>query len=449
MLSEEDEKLKTWEEKRTKTICTYALYKFALGMEYSLTFATLWLYLNTLVETSSPKLFYSLISASFHINGFVLTLIAGRVVDKYRNARTIYLMTTTLMAIGNFIYAIPFSPYYVLVGRFLSGAGVAIRPVCAGEIARCYDTKEMVRVTALQGASFGLGLTLGPALNFAFLNVDFYIGKWHLTYVNSPAVFLGIVFLAMDVLIFFTVYDLSKEFDLKAYLQESQTLKPRRCLSLENFEFYYVNEPSIEVSRTDINESNSNRQKGPLSANHNVDEHSSDQEISEEPKASTNRFEGDSYNEVTNLQSEYEQINGIDASSSNHEQVPNIGYVLHKLLTNFDSCFVMFMTFIVVAIYNSSDMWLPILVTDTLGWSIKEVNAIFFGSGIASAILAPFIAFKKPSAKVYYRMNLAAIIGLILIEAIYVTLKLYHSNLWQRYSLQSLYVVTTSSLSSY
>ena len=216
-----DEEFKAWKKKRTRTICTYAFHKFILGMEYSLTFATLWIYLNTLVETSNPKLFYSLISGSFHISGFVLTLVAGRIVDRYRNARAIYLVVTTLIAIGNFMYAIPFSPYFVLAGRFLSGCAVAIRPVCTGEIVRSYAKKDLVRINALQGASFGLGLTLGPALNFAFLNVDFHIGSWHLTYVNSPAVFLGLIFLVVDVLIFFTVSDLSKEFDLKAYLLET------------------------------------------------------------------------------------------------------------------------------------------------------------------------------------------------------------------------------------
>ena len=61
-----DEKtLSEWQGRRSKTFIGFLCQAVALGMEYSLTFITLWLYLTEMVHTTHPKLYYSAVSASY------------------------------------------------------------------------------------------------------------------------------------------------------------------------------------------------------------------------------------------------------------------------------------------------------------------------------------------------------------------------------------------------
>ena len=64
---------------------------------------------------------------------------------------------------------------------------------------------------------FNVGMTLGPAISSAFVGIDFHLLHWHISYVNFIGLFMSAVFVAVAVLVYFFVYDLSKEFDLKAF----------------------------------------------------------------------------------------------------------------------------------------------------------------------------------------------------------------------------------------
>ena len=121
-----------------------ALHRILFGIQYSNVFATLWIYLTTLVQTKHPYLWYSLISVSFHVSGMILTLMIGRVSDRTRDIRACFLVTTALTIVGNVLYSLPFSIYYVFAGRFISGAIVATRPLVVSEARAALEIRSRI-----------------------------------------------------------------------------------------------------------------------------------------------------------------------------------------------------------------------------------------------------------------------------------------------------------------
>ena len=68
MASMDDMEHETWLRKRRHTFIAYLIETCALGMEYSLTFITLWMYLKDVIQTKDLNFFYSSISAVYLIS---------------------------------------------------------------------------------------------------------------------------------------------------------------------------------------------------------------------------------------------------------------------------------------------------------------------------------------------------------------------------------------------
>eukprot|EP00111_Clytia_hemisphaerica_P021887 TCONS_00064353-protein len=57
---------------------------------------------------------------------------------------------------------------------------------------------------------------MGPGVNFVFKDVDVVWGPFHLTSANVAGFYMAALFLITQIIVFFTVSDLSKEYDLKS-----------------------------------------------------------------------------------------------------------------------------------------------------------------------------------------------------------------------------------------
>ena len=205
-----------WEQKRSTTIKAFVLECAALGMEYSVTFLTLWLYVTTLVVTDKPKVFYSIISASYLLSAVLFSILIGRWVDKTRNVRITFLVCNLSVIVGNILYSLHQSPWFLVVGRFLCGIGGPLRSVMSGEVCRCFPTDQMTRKFSLMGTAFSLGFILGPGVNFVFKDLDVTFGPFHLTVTNAAGFYMAALFAMVQFVVFLAVTDLSKEYDLKA-----------------------------------------------------------------------------------------------------------------------------------------------------------------------------------------------------------------------------------------
>lgn len=206
-----------WQMKRVTTTRAFHLQCVMLGMEYSVTFLSLWLYLNTLVETEHKEFFYSIISASYLLAAVLFSVLIGRWVDKTHNVRQTFLICNTLVIIGNFLYVLHYSPWLLVLGRLICGMGSPLRSVISGEIARCYPADEVLRRFSANGMAFALGFIMGPGVNFIFKDINFTIaGSLHITYANIPGIYMSVMFIGTQIYVFFFLHDLSKEYDLKA-----------------------------------------------------------------------------------------------------------------------------------------------------------------------------------------------------------------------------------------
>ena len=214
-----------WLYNRSQTFYAFVVQTLALGMEYSLTFITLWMYLRDILKDEDNGylvFFYSAISSIYLISQVVMSIIFGSLFDRFRNARLLLVIGNFLIIIGNVLYLIPFSPWYLFCGRLISGGGGCMRSIMTSEIVRVYPECELSRKFSFIGLAFALGFVCGPILNIPFAKLKFQMFGILITYANVPGLILAVVFLVVQVLIMIFVSNLSKEYDLKRESTEDE-----------------------------------------------------------------------------------------------------------------------------------------------------------------------------------------------------------------------------------
>jgi len=182
-----------------------------MGIDYSITLASLWFYLTDLIKTDHAKLFYGLIPTSTFVVGLLVSPMVGRITDKDKNIRQTIFFITTLLIIGNMMYSLYFSVWIVFVGRAICGIGLALRPLVYGEVARSYSGKDLSGRFSILGIVFGIGLAVGPVTIEIFKPVDIQISSFKLNYLNLPGIFMAFIFIILQLCNYFLIYDISKE----------------------------------------------------------------------------------------------------------------------------------------------------------------------------------------------------------------------------------------------
>lgn len=124
--------------RRRNTLIAFTAQTFLVGLDVSLTYLALWKYLNDVVKPAKPLFFYSLIFITFFIPSISLTVIVSNYIDKTRNVRRIFFVINIFVVVGCLLYIVPFSPWFLVIGRFLAGTGNSLRSVMSSEIARSY-----------------------------------------------------------------------------------------------------------------------------------------------------------------------------------------------------------------------------------------------------------------------------------------------------------------------
>ena len=210
-----------WLKRRKRTTYVFYAESLLLGIEYSLTFTYLYLYLKDVLHTEKVILFYSAISTVFLLSMVVASLVLGRLFDKFRNLRQMLIFGNTMIFIGNLLYCIPLSPWFLFVGRLVAGIGGSARPIMSAELVRCYVDNDVIQQLLRLGMTFGIGFIGGPGLNFFFLKADFYFLGIHINYINGAVLVLVFVALFQLVATIIFVSDLSKEYDPKGEAEKA------------------------------------------------------------------------------------------------------------------------------------------------------------------------------------------------------------------------------------
>ena len=213
--SKEKFDLQEWLNRRKQTTKFFYFQSLTLGMEYALTMMTLFLYLTDILKIKNVDVFYTGISTVYILSQISCSLIFGRFFDRYRNLKVMLSIGNILVIIGNILYTIPLSPWFLFFGRLVSGGGGFLRAIMTSELTRSYPEDELLHHFTAMGMSFALGFILGPVMNFAFVKADFWFLGIPIGYANGASLVLTFVFMLVQIIALFTVSDLSKEYDLK------------------------------------------------------------------------------------------------------------------------------------------------------------------------------------------------------------------------------------------
>ena len=468
-IEEQEFDLKKWEKKRLWTTRAFVLECVMLGMEYSVTFLTLWLYIKTLIDTEYPKIFYSLVASSYLLAAVVFSVIIGRWVDKTRKVRQTFLICNTLVIVGNILYSLHFSPWFLVFGRLISGADGPLRSIISGEVARCYPDAEVLGKFSTMGMAFAMGFIVGPGINFAFTNVDFQIGMWQVTYVNVPGVYMAVFFIITQTIVYFTVSDLSREFDLKAEEACDETLLPtdkkqsnlnsNSGVTISSFEKINTSgkntdkfTKSLQISSTkefiidfqDDMQFNATLSRGNQGNSNPINKNSSTFSL-EQLELSTMIIMPVVIPRHTNITICDEKQHLLSSGTSTYSSTSSttsatestisndpssVDSILYQIFTNFDAVLILVLTFCLWYWMVAFDMWLPIMVVDVMGMGITELNGIVFGFGCISAIMLLVMSFKTFSDKLLFKLSLFCMVALVIMEIIFIVMKNFHSNMY-------------------
>ena len=163
-LSTED--YQAWLKMRKYTLIIFLIESLLIGMDVSVTFLTLYMYLKEMVKTDNPLVYYGFITVMFYIPSLTLGGIIGHYIDRHRNVRLTLFTLNTLVILGSLLYAIPYSPWFLIAGRILAGSGSLLRSVMIGEIARSYPPSKLSSRITYMGLSYTFGYNRRSCFKF-------------------------------------------------------------------------------------------------------------------------------------------------------------------------------------------------------------------------------------------------------------------------------------------
>lgn len=194
--------------KRRLLVCAFGLRMFFIGVEYSVILPSALLYMETF---NVGAVMDGFVIAAYPFAGMIALPIFGRIYDKTRKTRQLIFVLNTFQIIGNVIYAIPFSQWLPLSGRFIAGLGDGFLACATGEIMHIYPKCSRTGIISLLELGRVLGLIIGPAINFFIGKKTYYLWTWRLDYATLPGVIMAMGWILMQIVTMCLVFNLSKE----------------------------------------------------------------------------------------------------------------------------------------------------------------------------------------------------------------------------------------------
>lgn len=175
--------LKTW-------VCVFiAVRLFLDGAEEFFILPTAWYYIKSLGET---KTFLGMVLSSYSMSAVLTGPLIGKFADRYGHIKLIIVFCYFLRFSGDFIYSIPFSAWFPLLGRIVSGFADGSAAVFYGQLV--LHTPEQYRAKAFMflDGLYALGAAFGPTVS-SFITFDADILGWKIDAGNSPGVILATI----------------------------------------------------------------------------------------------------------------------------------------------------------------------------------------------------------------------------------------------------------------
>eukprot|EP00111_Clytia_hemisphaerica_P016341 TCONS_00048385-protein len=404
---------KKWLQNRRQTTSTFILMNISLGIEQSITFASLFIYLKDVLHVSGNRLttFYSAISGIYFLSQIISSLALTRIFDKYRRLKLTFFIVNNFTIAGNALYTLPYSPWCLLAGRLISGVAGCIKPIMVSELTRSFPKDELLPQISRFAFAFSVGFTLGPFVNFVFLKADFQFLGIPITYANGAGLLITFLFILMQILTVFFVTDLSREFDLKKSHKESQILEKERLLETQSLN---------EKEKIDLDLGNSGF------------------DSKEELTLIEDTSDGQPCQPTLDLDNE--NHDDVSAPMLPREPDKSIQNSLWTLFTSIDVVLIFIFSFFVFFELITYDSWIPMLCTEILHWGIVEINLIFLGNGIAVGIIYLACYFRPPAKEQFYTQAVYSFVAGVCLYAVFLYFSLGIEITWLNVLLWFVYI---------
>ncbi|XP_066928640.1 uncharacterized protein [Clytia hemisphaerica] len=198
----------TFQLKKRLVVMSFVLRYFLMGVEYSIILPTALLYMKTF---NAGPFMTGLTIAAYPAAACISLPIFGYLYDRTKRLKELLLILNLFEAIGNLIYALPFSIAMPLLGRFIAGIGDGFLALTVGELTYLYEEKQRLGILSILEFGRVLGLIIGPSFNFLIEGRYVVIDSWVLNNNTLPGVIMAILWLMMEFLTVFVVFNLAKD----------------------------------------------------------------------------------------------------------------------------------------------------------------------------------------------------------------------------------------------
>lgn len=212
----------SWKKSRSWMFMNYCLGAFLFGLSLTAYYPTEYYYFKDTMKVKEPDLFYGLSWAFLCGSGVITSLLGSYYADSTKNVREVCLVTNVVNIVGNILYVLYYSPYLVLFGQLLVGTAAARMVAAVGEISRVYETSDLTQNLSFLGIFSTIGSVTGPCTTYLFALVDTDVGAWKLNIGNMVGITMAILYFLQLVLNYFTLENVSKQYNLKEH--ESETI---------------------------------------------------------------------------------------------------------------------------------------------------------------------------------------------------------------------------------
>ena len=213
----EDYLLEEWICRRSKVMKIYYAAAFHTGLLISAYISTELLYIKQIVHDAKPLLYLTLLLGLSNTSSVIAAFFGSIYYDFTFKVKEISATAFGIVALGNILYVLPYSIWFPLVGTTIIGIYTAAIAAALAEITHIVEEKDLTKTLGVVGALKTIGMFSGPCLAYVFVNVDVTIGGWHLNYGNMPGIVMGILSMIVSLLLYVTLDNLAKIYDLKAH----------------------------------------------------------------------------------------------------------------------------------------------------------------------------------------------------------------------------------------
>ena len=101
---------------------------------------------------------------------------------------------------------------------------------------------------------------------------------------------------------------------------------------------------------------------------------------------------------------------------------------MKEAIAHCDTALLLLIAFFETFLLITTDLWIPVIVVDTLGWPINALNAIVTASGVSCLGPCIFLMYRKFTDTQLYHIGIVCLIMYAVIQLIFFAMSLYRSN---------------------